>query len=94
MKKLIIILALLTWGCSSSRIIKSKHGPVHKHQLKHITEYFEFDDYGRKIHHRNDKGILTVSLTWGDIQILNIDSLTFKYLEYNCNIINNEKLEQ
>ena len=87
MKKLLIILALLTWGCSSSRMIKSKHGPIHKYQerqIKQVTEHFEFDDYGCAIHHRNDKGILTPSLAWSDLQILDIDSLKIKFLEYNA----------
>jgi hypothetical protein len=84
--KLLIILALLTWSCSSSRMIKSKHGPIHKYQerqIKRVTEYFEFDDDGRAINHRNDKGILTPGLTWSDLQILGIDSLKVKFLEYN-----------
>ena len=65
-------------------MIKSKKGLIHRYQRPNVTEYFEFDDYAMSIHHRNDRGILTPSLTWGDVQILGIDSLKVKYLEYNC----------
>ena len=41
MKKLIIVLALLTWGCSSTRMIKSKHGPVYKKQLREMRQQFK-----------------------------------------------------
>ncbi len=84
---IIMSLGILIFGCSSTRMIKSKHGPIHKYQerqIKQVTKHFEFDDYGRAIHHRNEKGILTPSLTWSDLQILDVDSLTEKFLEYNA----------
>ncbi len=84
---IIMSLGILIFGCSSSRWIKSPHGPIHKYQerqIKQVTKHFEFDDYGKKIHHRNDKGILTPSLTWSDLEILDIDSLKIKFLKYNA----------
>jgi hypothetical protein len=68
-------------------MINSKYGPIYKFQkkeIKRVTEYFQFDDDSRAINHRNDKGILTPSLTWSDLQILGIDSLKVKFLEYNA----------
>ena len=36
MKKLLIILALVTAGCSSTKMIQSKYGFVHKYQIEEI----------------------------------------------------------
>lgn len=47
------------------------------------TEYFEFDDFARKIHHINDREGYTASLNWADVRALNIDSVTAKYIEYS-----------
>ncbi len=43
MKKIIIIIALLTWGCSSTKMINSPYGKIHKYQRKYIKEAKQYD---------------------------------------------------
>ena len=47
-----------------------------------IPERFEFDDYGHKIWHYNDHNILSGCLTWDEAQILGVDSVIIRYIEY------------
>ncbi len=43
MKKLLIILALLTWGCSSVQMINSPYGKIHRYQKQHIKAVKQFN---------------------------------------------------
>ncbi len=50
MKKLILVLVLITWGCVSPlKMVKSPYGKIYKFQKKHIKEVRQVESAKRPI---------------------------------------------
>ena len=88
--KFVFIIALVSiLGCSPTKMIHTKDGRIHRYQKKEIRkiqrQLESFYYKGQDIYHVSGK-MDTTLLNWGDLRILQIDSLQDYYLKFRTEI--------